>query len=469
MQRLRNFLAITSVRLSIAYTLIFGFVAVLIVFYMTGATANFFRRQIKASIDQEVVQIARIYESGGASGVIRRIERYASGPGANLYVVADQNGDIIAGNVQDIAPRIIGQTGWTERPFAYSRFGADQERQHVAIARIVEMPNGMRLLIGRDLGEPERFRVVVSRALAFSILAMLVVGLLTWVLIGRQALRRVNMVSRSTDRILAGDRSERLPVIGSGDEFDRLSSGLNAMLDRINLLDEGLRQVSDNIAHDLKTPLTRLRNKADSALHGAGGEAERQAALQEIITDTDQIIRTFNALLMISRVESGSVAAELSRQDLSAIVEDVAELYMPVAEDEGFEFTSEVEPGIAVRGNRELISQALSNLIDNAIKHGRPEDGEPRISVRLDDGDGMARIEIADCGPGIAPEDHKRVTERFTRLENSRSKPGNGLGLSLVRAVAQMHSGMIEFQSNEPGLKAVLVLPLDRSEKGDQK
>jgi signal transduction histidine kinase len=295
------------------------------------------------------------------------------------------------------------------------------------------------------------------------------VGLLTWVLIGRQALRRVNMVSRSTDRILAGDRSERLPVIGSGDEFDRLSSSLNAMLDRINLLDEGLRQVSDNIAHDLKTPLTRLRNKADSALHGAGGEAERQAALQAIIADTDQIIRTFNALLMISRVESGSVAAELSRQDLSAIVEDVAELYMPVAEDEGFDFASEIEPGIAVRGNRELISQALSNLIDNAIKHGRPEDGEPRISVRLHSKDGMARIEIADSGPGIAPKDRKRVTERFTRLEHSRSKPGNGLGLSLVRAVAQMHSGLLEFQSNEPGLKAVLILPLDRSEKGDQK
>jgi signal transduction histidine kinase len=467
MQRLRNFLAITSVRLSIAYTLIFGFVAVLIVFYMTGATANFFRRQIKASIDQEVVQIARIYEAGGASGVIRRIERYASGPGANLYVVADQNGEIIAGNVRDIAPRIIGQTGWTERPFPYSRYGADQDRQHVAIARIVEMPNGMRLLIGRDLGEPERFRVVVSRALAFSMLSMLLVGLLTWVLIGRQALRRVNMVSRSTDRILAGDRSERLPVIGSGDEFDRLSTSLNAMLDRINLLDEGLRQVSDNIAHDLKTPLTRLRNKADSALHNGGGET--QAALQEIIADTDQIIRTFNALLMISRVESGSVAAELSRQDLSAIVEDVAELYMPVAEDEGFAFESDVEPGIAVHGNRELISQALSNLIDNAIKHGRPEEGEPRIFVRLQAKDGLARIEISDTGTGIAPEDHKRVTERFTRLERSRSKPGNGLGLSLVRAVAQMHSGLLEFQSNEPGLKALLILPVDRAEKGDQK
>jgi signal transduction histidine kinase len=297
---------------------------------------------------------------------------------------------------------------------------------------------------------------------------MLLVGLLTWVLIGRRALKRVEMVSHSTDRILAGDRSERLPVVGTGDEFDRLSESLNAMLDRINALDEGLRQVSDNIAHDLKTPLTRLRNKADAALHSAGG-GDQRVALQEIIGDTDQIIRTFNALLMISRVESGSVAAELNRQDLSMIVEDVTELYLPVAEDEGFSFVTEVESGVTVRGNRELISQALSNLIDNAINHGRAEAGPLRISVRLRTEGGMARVEIADSGPGISPEDHKRVTERFTRLEHSRTRPGNGLGLSLVRAVAQLHSGVLEFGSNEPGLKATLALPLDRSDKGEPK
>jgi signal transduction histidine kinase len=184
--------------------------------------------------------------------------------------------------------------------------------------------------------------------------------------------------------------------------------------------------------------------------------------MQEIISDTDQIIRTFNALLMISRVESGSVAGELSPQDLSSIVEDVAELYQPVAEDAGFAVDVSVEPELSIRGNRELVSQALANLIDNAIKYGRVEGRPAVIGISLKRKDGRAVIEVTDSGPGIDPRDHKRVTERFTRLEQSRTRPGNGLGLSLVRAVAQLHGGVLEFGSNEPGgLKASLILPLD--------
>ncbi|MCU0790584.1 MAG: HAMP domain-containing histidine kinase, partial [Nitratireductor sp.] len=346
------------------------------------------------------------------------------------------------------------------RPFEYTRFGLSPDRNHLAIARIVELSNGMRMLVGRDLGEPERFRAIVTRALAFSLAAMLLVGLLTWILVGKRALTRLEMVSRSTDRIMAGDRRARLPVSGSGDEFDQLSIRLNTMLDRINMLDEGLRQVSDNIAHDLKTPLARLRNKAEAALAQEGGD--QRAVMQEIISDTDQIIRTFNALLMISRVESGSVAGELSDQDLSSIVEDVAELYQPVAEDAGFSVNVAVEPSLSVRGNRELLSQAVANLIDNAIKYGRIEDRPASIAISLRRQEGRAVVEIADTGPGIAPEDRKRVTERFTRLEQSRTRPGNGLGLSLVRAVAQLHGGVLDFGQNEPGgLKASLILPLE--------
>lgn len=458
-QRLRKILSVTAVRLSIAYTVLFGIIAILIILYMTAMTSNYVRRQIKHSIDEEIALLGNIYDAGGINGVVREMERNATGPGANLYVVAEPSGQIIAGNVGEIDTGVIATDGWTLRPFQYTRFGASGDDAHVAIARIVELPNGMRMLVGRDLGEPERFRAIVIRALAFSLTAMLLVGLLTWILVGRRALTRLEMVSRSTDRILAGDRTERLPVTGSDDEFDQLSMRLNSMLDRINSLDEGLRQVSDNIAHDLKTPLARLRNKAEAAL--AAPDGNQSTVMQEIIADTDQIIRTFNALLMISRVESGSVAGELAGQDLSSIVEDVAELYQPVAEDDGFAFSLSVEPSLTVRGNRELISQAIANLIDNAIKYGRTDERAPRIGISLQRRGRNAVIEVTDTGPGIAPEDRKRVTERFTRLEQSRTRPGNGLGLSLVRAVAQLHGGVLDFATNEPGgLKASLTIPL---------
>ncbi len=251
-----------------------------------------------------------------------------------------------------------------------------------AIARVVELPNGMRMLIGRDLGEPERFRVIVMRALAFSLSAMLLVGLLTWILVGRRALTRLEMVSQSTERILSGDRTERLPVSGSGDEFDRLSIRLNAMLDRINTLDEGLRQVSDNIAHDLKTPLARLRNKAEAAL--AAQDGDQRAVMQEIIGDTDQIIRTFNALLMISRVESGSVAGELTQQDLSSIVEDVAELYQPVAEEAGFEFShSRRRRGWTCGEIANCFPRRCQTSSTMQSNTANPMASPPRIAVRL--------------------------------------------------------------------------------------
>lgn len=457
MQRLRTILSVTSVRLSIAYTVIFALVSIIIILYMTGSTAGILRKQIVESINEEVVGLERIYERGGINGLMRQLERRASAPGANLYVVSDPAGSVIAGNVRDLDTGVIDRLGWTRRAFEYEPFEAREGRDHYAIARVIELPNSMRLLIGRDLGEPERFRKMVGRALGLSLMAMLVLGLLTWVLVGRRALKRLDLVGKSTSRILAGDRSERLPVTGSNDEFDRLSQRLNAMLDRINKLDEGLRQVSDNIAHDLKTPLTRLRNKADAALSGGKGKNSKEA-LGEIITDTDQIIKTFNALLMISRVESGATAAEFSQLDLSTTIADVAELYQPVAEEAGVTFETDIEPGLTLRGNRELLSQAVSNLIDNALKYGQAEKQALQVSARSVEN--SLQICVADSGLGIAEKDFDKVTKRFVRLEESRTKPGNGLGLSLVNAVAQLHGGTLELSDNGPGLKACMVIPV---------
>jgi signal transduction histidine kinase len=273
-------------------------------------------------------------------------------------------------------------------------------------------------------------------------------ALVIWFAIGRSALQRIDRMSGAAQNIMAGDLSQRLPVSGSGDEFDRLSLSLNAMLARMERLDEGLRQVSDNIAHDLKTPLTRLRNKAESALAGDGGQ--HAAALEEVISESDQLIRTFNALLMISRVEAGSAVAEMSDVDLGAVAGEVVELYEPLAEDEGLAITSTVETGCVVRGNRELVGQAISNLIDNAIKYGSGgEPAEIKVSVRRRD-EGFV-LAVSDHGHGIPEDKHEEVTKRFFRLDESRSKPGTGLGLALALAVMELHGGRIAFSATEPG------------------
>jgi len=463
--RVRSLFRVTAVRLSIIYTLIFGLVAVGLVGYMTGATVNVLRKQYEESIDKEVQGLARIYRTRGLRRLISTLERRSRAPGANLYVVTNSSGEILGGNVPTLDDRVMKRIGWTHRPFKYERYGDGPEDDHRAIARIVEVPNGLRILVGRDIGEHEGFRKVVGRSLALALGTMVALGLLTWFFFGRRALRRIDEVSQSSVRIMGGDRSERLPISGSGDEFDRLSENLNSMLDRINSLDEGLKRMSDNIAHDLKTPITRLRNKADEALAMDSDKLAREDLIGDIIGDCDQLVRTFDALLMISRVESGSKVARMQEVNLLPLVQDAHELYEAVAEDAGVELlldTGNIEAAM-IEGNRELLSQALSNLIDNALKYGVPEESVeefvPRITIALGSQEDGYVLSVADNGEGIEPADYEHVTERFVRLDKSRSKGGNGLGLSLVSAIVDMHGGNLEFANSQPGLKVSLNLP----------
>jgi signal transduction histidine kinase len=266
---------------------------------------------------------------------------------------------------------------------------------------------------------------------------------------------------------MAGDLGERLPVAGTGDEIDRLAVNLNVMLERIEALMIGLKQVSDNIAHDLKTPLTRLRNRAEQALRMSGSETEYRAALDAIIEESDGLIATFNALLLIARAESGQARDNMSEFDAAEIAHDVCELYEPLADEKGIALKLEASTPAPVKGNRELVSQALANLVDNAIKYteARPaavagaEGAPPDIVVAAQiDGDRVL-LSVADRGPGIPEADRGRVVERFVRLEQSRSKPGSGLGLSLASAVARLHGGELTLEDNQPGLKSIIALP----------
>lgn len=475
MAALRAIMKTTAARLSALYLILFAICATVLVVYMTSLSARMLTAQTQETISEEVRGLLLSYEGGGLPLLVRTMERRARQPGANLYLIADPNGQILAGNVESIEPGVLDVEGWTARPFGYRRFGESElERRaaeraqegslsarpsHTALAQVFRLPNRMIVLVGRDLGEPEQFRRVVRRSMVAAFGMMGLGAFFIWYLVGRRALRRIDSLSQAGRRIMGGDLTGRLPVTGAGDEFDRLSENLNTMLARIAALDEGLKQVSDNIAHDLKTPLTRLRNRAEAALAGRRSSKEYREALEATIAESDQLIRTFNAILMISRLEAGNSAEATTQVELAETVRDVVELYEPLAEENGVRITADVAQPARIAGNRELIGQALSNIVDNAIRYSSGGEREPQVVVSLEAAAGGPVLAVRDNGPGIPEADRERVTERFVRLEQSRSLPGSGLGLSLAKAVMTYHGGRLELADAEPGLIVRMVFP----------
>src|SRR5712672_4102474 len=325
--------------------------------------------QITTTVNAEVGEISDIFARRGLHGLVLAIENRALRPGANLYLVTTPTGQGIAGNVGSLAAGVMATSGWSET--AYRRFDDQDTADHRALVHVTELDNGFRLLIGRDLDERRRLFGIVAKAAQWSLLVVVVLGLGGGVFVARRVLRRIDAMTGTTRRIMAGDLSGRLPVGRSGDELDRLAENLNAMLERIEALMVGLKEVSDNIAHDLKTPLTRLRNRAEEALAKAGNEAEYRAALERTIEESDGLIRTFNALLMIARAESGQARGNMDDFDAAEVAGGIQELYEPLAEDDGMTLRVRTAPA-RLHGNRELISQALANLVENEIKYGKP-------------------------------------------------------------------------------------------------
>jgi signal transduction histidine kinase len=395
--------------------------------------------------------------------LIPTVESRALRPGANLYLVTTETGQAIAGNVGSLAPGVMGTNGWSET--AYRRMDDQDDTDHRALVYVTQLSGGFRLLIGRDLEERRRLFGIVAKAAQWSILVVVVLGIGGGIFVARRVLQRIDAMTGTTQRIMAGDLSGRLPVGRSGDELDRLARNLNAMLAQIEALMTGLKEVSDNIAHDLKTPLTRLRNRAEEALAKSSSEADYRAALERTIDESDGLIRTFNALLMIARAESGQARGNMDDFDASEVANGIHELYEPLAEDDGM--TLKVRTAAApIHANRELISQALANLVENAIKYGKPVADGPVVSLEarqilieaLREGDSVL-LRVTDHGAGIPESERKHAVERFVRLDSSRSQPGSGLGLSLASAVATLHGGELRLGDANPGLAATLVIP----------
>jgi signal transduction histidine kinase len=448
----------TAFRLTLVYLVVFALYAAALLAYFALNTGRLITEQITETVNDEIAGLVEQYTVGGLRQLILIVENRSLRPGSSLYLVTAPTGQALAGNVGSLAPGVLDRTGWSET--VYRRLDEQEAAEHSALVRVTQLSGGFRLLVGRDLEERTRMGAILTTAARGSVALVVVLGLAGGFFVTRRVLRRFDAMTATTQRIMAGDLSGRLPVTGIGDELDRLATNLNDMLERIEALMRGLKEVSDNIAHDLKTPLTRLRNRSEAALRTAKSEADYRAALESMLDESDGLIRTFDALLMIARAESGQARDNMIEFEAADIVRGVGELYEPLAEEKGLTLTVDAPQPAKITGNRELLSQALANLVDNAIKYARPADGVPgEIVLAAGQQGDRVRIIVADRGPGIAQADRARVVERFVRLPQSMAQPGSGLGLSLAAAVARLHGGELTLEDNAPGLKVVITLP----------
>lgn len=442
-------------RIILIYLVAFALSAAAIVAFTYWSTAKALNAQTDSEVDRESVSLTELYDQLGIAGLNDAImQRYPFGPQGQLYYLADEHMQRIAGNLASW-PLLTGFGGGIVE-FDYEPRPGEIHR---ARGRVVKLTGGFYLLVARDVFERYETEKQFAASLPWSVLLTVLLGLAGGALISHQLLARLDAINRTSREIMSGDLSRRVPVGRSGDEFDALAQNLNRMLDRTERLMRGMREVTDSVAHDLRTPLNRLRNRLESVSRGLEAESTEALAIEAAIAETDRLIATFNALLLIAEAEAGVAREAMAPFDLRSVVEGVAELYGPLAEENSVLLDIAPAGAAYIFGNRSLISQALANLLDNAIKY-TPSGGRIRISVE-ETPHGTA-LSVADTGPGIAAEDRARVLERFVRLEASRHSPGTGLGLSLVAAVARLHEAKLSLEDNAPGLKAVLLFPFER-------
>jgi signal transduction histidine kinase len=447
----------STFRLAALYLAVFALSVGAILAYVYWNTALLIERQIESAVRTEIAVLGEQVAQSGMEGLIEAVRRRSGQTPGSVYLLTNFLGRRLAGNLDALPEAAIKGQGWIEFSYAVETF--DGLEHHRARAYHLRLPNGSVLLVGRDIEERRQFALLIRRTLYLALAFTIVLGLLGGVLMSRNFLHRIETITAASRSIMAGDLSKRVPISGSGDELDQLSVSLNQMLEQIERLMAGMREISTNVAHDLRTPLTRLRSRVEAALRTDDRHGQK-AALEQTIEEADELLATFNALLSIARTEAGQAGEGLHPVDLKEVVTDIAELFAPLAEESGGSLILSAEESVEVRGDRQLLAQAISNLIDNALKYGVPaEKNAPEITLSLHPAPSEAIIAVGDRGPGIAETDRGRVTERFFRLDRARTRPGSGLGLSLVQAIARLHNGKLALKDNAPGLLVELVLP----------
>ncbi len=445
----------TTFRLTLFYFGLSAVSAAVLIGFLYWATAGFMARQTDEAIEAEIRGLAEQYEQFGTIGLVRALDRRTAQARASrgLYLLTDSGFRPLAGNLSAWPREKPEPDGWLTFRLEY----ADQRGAvDLGRARVFELTGGLRLLVGRDIRERLQIDARFRESIGWGFALALALGIAGGALIGRSVLRRIDAVNRTSREIMSGTFDRRIPTRGSGDEFDQLAANLNEMLDRIAHLIASVRGVSDNIAHDLRTPLARLRGRLELALAEPAGEDACRRAVVRAIEEADALLKTFNSLLRIARLEAGIETRQIESFDLDRLVGDVIELYAPLAEERGIALAAGTGEAGRISGDRDLLFQAVANLLDNAIKFS-PRNGAVSISVRRT-GERTA-IAVADNGPGIPAALRDRAVERFFRLETARSTPGAGLGLSLAAAVVERHGGTLALEDNDPGLRVVIILP----------
>ena len=442
-----------GVRLALVYAGLFGASALVLVVVLWSATVGLLNGQVDAAIQADALGLSERWADGGARALLQTIDERLTGNVDDdaVYLLTDAAGRAVAGNLAAWPAEVVQAGPVYELPV--------ERRGRKTLARLhrYALPAGYALLVGRDAAPRAELRDLLARTLGWALLLIMLLSVAGAWLVRRLFHRMLSHVSATAAAISAGDLSPRVRLSGRGDEFDRLAETINDMLDRIGRLMDGVRQVSNAIAHDLRTPITRARARLEDAAAHAHTAGELKAEIQHAMADLDGITAVFQALLRISEIEAGARRSAFTELDVAPLLRDLAELYAAVAEEQGLRLEVVVADALPLRGDRELIQQAVANLIDNALKFSPPGGVVRLVGERAA---GAVRLLVEDEGPGIPPVDRDRATERFFRGEAARHTPGFGLGLTLVRAVAQLHGGSLALEAGGPGLRAVLGLPV---------
>jgi len=457
---LPRILRTSSFRLTLIYAGLFAASALMLLEVVYWATGVYISSSLDAAVDSDITELEDSLRGGGAEALTAQVkERVRQMPhGPVYYLLQDPDGTIIAGNL----PPFHGGEGRVDLKVPRSDGPSVPVHAHG-----INLTERQYLMVGVDALPRREMQKLILRVFESSSVVTLVLALAGGALMSGGLLRRIETISRTARDIMAGDFSRRIPVRGTGDEFDHLVASLNAMLERNEAAMESVRQVSNGIAHDLRTPLTRLRQRLERAHRRARSVEEWRRAAEGCISDTDAILETFGALLRIAQIASGMPVHRFVEVDLSELLRTVIEVFQPMAEEKEQRFTADVASRLTVWGDRELLAQMFANLIENAMKHSPAGASIGLMAIRSPS---AIAVTVVDSGPGIPVADRKRVFQRFYRLESSRSTPGSGLGLSLVEAIAALHQVSIELTDSGPGLRVVLrfLAPDQRTLAGDR-
>ena len=446
----------STLRLALICIGIFGAAVFALFSYVYWSTASYVRSRSDRAITAEHVILRQAYDLAGRDGLIAAIERRLADERLEdgLYLLADPSLAPIAGNLKVWPSALKGSEGWVN--FNAREWKPDAADRPLLRAVFETLPDEYHLLVGKSIDDLDEFTEKIEVALALSILFTFILGGLASVFVTQRTVGRIEAINATSRAIMQSGLGQRIPRQGTRDEWDQLAENLNLMLDRIEGLMGEVKQVTDSVAHDLRTPLARMRGRLEKAYARQRDGEHDQSLIGDTMADLDAVLRMFASLTRISQIEANDRTAAFRPVNLANIAGEVVELFDAAAEEKDGHLSVVADQHVLVTGDRDLLFDAVANLVDNAIKHGR-EAGQ--VTVEVIQRDGGAVISVADDGPGIPVDESQQVFKRFYRLEHSRRTPGNGLGLSLVAAVARLHGARIEMTDNAPGLKFQLLFP----------